>query len=177
MASRVLTAAEARPAARRRSPSVTSTSMQEASSRSASSCISGAGFASAVRSRHLDERDATCREHRPTLQVPLQRRALGLVDDKLHECRGVDRRLASATRPGGPRTVRFSPARGREPKPHLNYTQLGQSSRRYVEASGVGERKRVTPHALRHVFASDASARGRQPAPDPGTARAQAPLT
>ena len=115
------------------------------------------------RSRHLDERDATCREHRPTLQVPLQRRALGLVDDKLHECRGVDRRLASATRPGGPRTVRFSPARGREPKPHLNYTQLGQSSRRYVEASGVGERKRVTPHALRHVFASELLRAGANP--------------
>ncbi len=37
----------------------------------------------------------------------------------------------------------------------LNYTQLGQSFRRYVEASGVGERKRVIPHTLRHVFASD----------------------
>ena len=37
----------------------------------------------------------------------------------------------------------------------LNYTQLGQSFRRYVEASGVGERKRVTPHTLRHVFASE----------------------
>ena len=37
----------------------------------------------------------------------------------------------------------------------LNYTQLGQSFRRYVEASGVGERKHVTPRTLRHVFASE----------------------
>lgn len=37
----------------------------------------------------------------------------------------------------------------------LHYTQLGQVFRHYVEASGVGERKRVTPHTLRHVFASE----------------------
>jgi integrase/recombinase XerC len=30
-----------------------------------------------------------------------------------------------------------------------------QVFRHYVEASGVGERKRVTPHTLRHVFASE----------------------
>ena len=37
----------------------------------------------------------------------------------------------------------------------LNYTQLGQVFRHYVTAAGVGERKRVTPHTLRHVFASE----------------------
>jgi site-specific recombinase XerD len=37
----------------------------------------------------------------------------------------------------------------------LHYTQLGQTFRHYVEAAGVNERKRVTPHTLRHVFASE----------------------
>jgi site-specific recombinase XerD len=37
----------------------------------------------------------------------------------------------------------------------LHYTQLGQVFRHYVEAAGVNERKRVTPHTLRHVFASE----------------------
>jgi site-specific recombinase XerD len=37
----------------------------------------------------------------------------------------------------------------------LNYTQLGQLFRRYAAASGVNARKRVTPHTLRHVFASE----------------------
>ncbi|MEZ5099018.1 MAG: tyrosine-type recombinase/integrase [Thermoleophilia bacterium] len=37
----------------------------------------------------------------------------------------------------------------------LHETQLAQTFRRYVEASGVGERKCVTPHTLRHVFASE----------------------
>jgi integrase/recombinase XerC len=37
----------------------------------------------------------------------------------------------------------------------LKDMQLDQLFRHYVEASGVGERKRVTPHTLRHVFASE----------------------
>lgn len=37
----------------------------------------------------------------------------------------------------------------------LHYTQLGQVFRHYVEAAGVNERKRITPHTLRHVFASE----------------------
>jgi site-specific recombinase XerD len=37
----------------------------------------------------------------------------------------------------------------------LHGTQLAQIFRHYVSASGVGERKRVTPHTLRHVFASE----------------------
>src|SRR4051812_41287706 len=54
--------------------------------------------------------------------------------------------------------------RGADPEPalfvgvqggRLNSTQLKHVFRRYVEAAGVGERKRVTPHTLRHVFASE----------------------
>ena len=37
----------------------------------------------------------------------------------------------------------------------LKYPQLGQTFRHYVDASGVNEGKRVTPHTLRHVFASE----------------------
>ena len=37
----------------------------------------------------------------------------------------------------------------------LQVTQFSQVFRHYVEASGVNERKRVTPHTLRHVFASE----------------------
>ena len=37
----------------------------------------------------------------------------------------------------------------------LHYTQLGQVFRHYVHAAGVNARKRVTPHTLRHVFASE----------------------
>src|SRR5207248_8527442 len=37
----------------------------------------------------------------------------------------------------------------------LHYTQLGQTFRHYDNAAGVNERKRVTPHTLRHVFASE----------------------
>ncbi len=36
----------------------------------------------------------------------------------------------------------------------LNHTQLGKVFRHYVDAAGVNERKRVTPHTLGHVFAS-----------------------
>ncbi|MBA3381770.1 MAG: tyrosine-type recombinase/integrase [Actinobacteria bacterium] len=37
----------------------------------------------------------------------------------------------------------------------LHPTQLGQTFRHYVHMAGVNERKRVTPHTLRHVFASE----------------------
>lgn len=37
----------------------------------------------------------------------------------------------------------------------LSITILSQTFRRYARAAGVAERKRVTPHTLRHVFASE----------------------
>jgi site-specific recombinase XerD len=37
----------------------------------------------------------------------------------------------------------------------LSPTILGETFRRYAQASGVTDRKRVTPHTLRHVFASE----------------------
>jgi integrase/recombinase XerC len=54
--------------------------------------------------------------------------------------------------------------RARDPEPalftgvqgrRLTPTILAQTFRRYTRAAGVGERKRVTPHTLRHVFASE----------------------
>jgi integrase/recombinase XerC len=37
----------------------------------------------------------------------------------------------------------------------LTVTILSQTFRRYAQAAGVTARKRVTPHTLRHVFASE----------------------
>jgi len=37
----------------------------------------------------------------------------------------------------------------------LSQTIMAQAFRRYATAAGVSERKRVTPHTLRHVFASE----------------------
>jgi site-specific recombinase XerD len=37
----------------------------------------------------------------------------------------------------------------------LSPTILAMTFRRYIEAAGVGDRKRVTPHTLRHVFATE----------------------
>jgi integrase/recombinase XerC len=54
--------------------------------------------------------------------------------------------------------------RARDPEPalfvgvqgkRLSATILTQTFRRYAHAAGVTERKRVTPHTLRHVFASE----------------------
>ena len=54
-----------------------------------------------------------------------------------------------------PRSADRAGALHRRAGARLHYTQLGQVFRRYVEAAGVNERKRVTPHTLRHVFASE----------------------
>lgn len=37
----------------------------------------------------------------------------------------------------------------------LSETKLSELFRRYADAAGVNTRKRVTPHTLRHVFASE----------------------
>jgi site-specific recombinase XerD len=55
----------------------------------------------------------------------------------------------------------------------LSQTILTQTFLRYVRAAGVGGRKCVTPHTLRHVFASELLRR-REPPPDPGAPRPQA---
>ena len=63
-----------------------------------------------------------------------------------------------------PLFVEYLTVRGADPEPalfvgvqggRLNSTQLKHVFGRYVEASGVGRRKRVSPHTLRHVFASE----------------------
>jgi site-specific recombinase XerD len=56
-----------------------------------------------------------------------------------------------AIRAGDTEPALFVGVQGRR----LNSTQLKQVFGRYVEASGVNARKRVTPHTLRHVFASE----------------------
>ena len=56
----------------------------------------------------------------------------------------------------------------------LHYTQLGQIFRHYVDAAGVNERKRVTAHAPTRLRLR-APPRRREPAPDTGAARPQAP--
>ncbi len=76
---------------------------------------------------------------------------------------------------GRPRVVPIHPAleplfldylalRARDPEPalfvgvqgrRLSQTIMTQTFLRYARAAGVTERKRVTPHTLRHVFASE----------------------
>jgi site-specific recombinase XerD len=50
-----------------------------------------------------------------------------------------------------PEPALFTGVQGRR----LSITILSQTFRRYAQAAGVTERKRVTPHTLRHVFASE----------------------
>jgi site-specific recombinase XerD len=63
-----------------------------------------------------------------------------------------------------PLVVDYAAVRAADPEPalfvgvqgkRLSQTILTQTFLRYVRAAGVGERKRVTPHTLRHVFASE----------------------
>jgi len=56
-----------------------------------------------------------------------------------------------AIRAGDTEPALFVGVQGRR----LNSTQLKQVFGRYATASGVNTRKRVTPHTLRHVFASE----------------------
>ena len=54
-------------------------------------------------------------------------------------------------RAGDPEPALFVGVQGKR----LSQTILTQTFLRYAQASGVTERKRVTPHTLRHVFASE----------------------
>jgi site-specific recombinase XerD len=72
--------------------------------------------------------------------VPLHPALVPLFDDYL------------ATRlPLGMERALFVGVQGRR----LSVTIMSQTFRRYAQAAGVTERKRVTPHTLRHVFASE----------------------
>jgi integrase/recombinase XerC len=54
-------------------------------------------------------------------------------------------------RAGDPEQALFVGVHGRR----LSQTILTQTFLRYARAAGVTERKRITPHTLRHVFASE----------------------
>ena len=56
-----------------------------------------------------------------------------------------------AARAGAAQGALFLGVQGRR----LSQTILAQTFLRYARASGVTDRKRVTPHTLRHVFASE----------------------
>lgn len=56
-----------------------------------------------------------------------------------------------STRCGDPEPALFVGVHGRR----LSQTILSETFRRYASAAGVTTRKRVTPHTLRHVFASE----------------------
>ena len=56
-----------------------------------------------------------------------------------------------STRCGDPEPALFVGVQGRR----LSQTILSETFRRYTRAAGVTTRKRVTPHTLRHVFASE----------------------
>jgi site-specific recombinase XerD len=56
-----------------------------------------------------------------------------------------------STRPRDPEPALFTGVQGRR----LSQTIMTQTFLRYARAAGVTERKRVTPHTLRHVFASE----------------------
>jgi site-specific recombinase XerD len=72
--------------------------------------------------------------------VPLHPALVSLFDDYL------------ATRlPLGIERALFVGVQGRR----LSVTIMSQTFRRYAQAAGVTKRKRVTPHTLRHVFASE----------------------
>jgi hypothetical protein len=69
-----------------------------------------------------------------------------------------------AGRLGYPHATVWKALRAADPEPalfvgvqgkRLSQTILTQTFLRYVRAAGVGERKHVTPHTLRHVFASE----------------------
>jgi site-specific recombinase XerD len=55
------------------------------------------------------------------------------------------------TRPGGPDQALFLGVLGRR----LTANILAQTFRRYAHAAGVTKHKRITPHTLRHVFATE----------------------
>jgi site-specific recombinase XerD len=111
--------------------------------------------------------------------VDLERRLL-----HVRKAKGGRQRVVPIHPALAPLFLDYLQLRVRDPEPalfvgvqgrRLSQTIMTQTFLRYANAAGVTERKRVTPHTLRHVFASELLRAVREPAPDPGTARPQAP--
>jgi site-specific recombinase XerD len=91
--------------------------------------------------------------------VDLERRLL-----KVRRAKGGRQRTVPIHPALKPLFVDYLQARAGDPEPalfvgvqgkRLSQTILTQTFLRYARAAGVSERKRVTPHTLRHVFASE----------------------
>ena len=68
-----------------------------------------------------------------------------------HGPTGIDSGLKGVNRPQTQKRGQLVQCRTR----FHEQLRIGQVFRHYVHAAGVNERKRVTPHTLRHVFASE----------------------
>ena len=91
--------------------------------------------------------------------VDLERRLL-----RVRKAKGGRQRVVPIHPALAPLFVEYLAIRADDPEPalfvgvqgrRLSVTILSQTFRRYTQAAGVTERKRVTPHTLRHVFASE----------------------
>jgi site-specific recombinase XerD len=91
--------------------------------------------------------------------VDLERRLL-----RVRRAKGGRQRVVPIHPALAPLFLHYLPFRARDPEPalfvgvqgkRLSATILTQTFNRYAHAAGVTERKRVTPHTLRHVFASE----------------------
>ena len=91
--------------------------------------------------------------------IDLDRRLL-----KVRKAKGGRQRVLPIHPALAPLFIDYLTFRARDPEPalfvgvqgrRLSISILSQTFRRYAEAAGVTERKRVTPHTLRHVFASE----------------------
>jgi len=91
--------------------------------------------------------------------VDLERRLL-----RVRKAKGGRQRVVPIHPALEPLFLDYLRLRARDPEPalfvgvqgrRLSYTILTQTFLRYARAAGVTERKRVTPHTLRHVFASE----------------------
>jgi site-specific recombinase XerD len=91
--------------------------------------------------------------------VDLERRLL-----RVRKAKGGRQRVLPIHPALAPLFIDYLAVRARDPEPalfvgiqgkRLSVTILSQTFRRYAQTAGVTERKRVTPHTLRHVFASE----------------------
>ena len=91
--------------------------------------------------------------------VDLERRLL-----HIRKAKGGRQRMVPIHPELAPLFLAYLPFRARDPEPalfvgvhgrRLSQTIMTQTFLRYARAAGLTERKRVTPHTLRHVFASE----------------------